>query len=140
MGVYSNHYKYQLAKGLIDLSSHIIKAILMNNSFTFDKDAHATYANVSASELGTNYGYTVNDKVLTGKTVTEDDTNDMGVMTADNVEWTASGGSIGPTNGILFYDDDTSDNTVIGYQAFTSAVTAVAGEKIIGSTIRFEIG
>ena len=140
MGTYSNHYKYQLANKAINLATDSIKAILMEDTFTFNPDTHATYADVMGDEIATGNGYTQNTKTLTGQSLTEDDTNNMGVMTADDVEWVAAGGSIGPTNGILFYDDTTGDNTVIGYQAFSSAVTATTGEKISGTDISFEIG
>lgn len=113
----SNHWKYQLGKKLVDVSADDFKIILMNDSFAFDKDAHATLADVIASpsaELATGYGYTRQNKALSSGSWAEDDTNDKGIRTFDNVSWTASGGSIGPTGSAVIYDDTTADKTVVG--------------------------
>lgn len=110
----SNHYKFQKANKQIDLDNDVIKVILMNTTFTFDKDAHATLADVTADQLATGNGYTQDNKTLANQVLTEDDTNDRAVMTADDVTFTASGGTIGPTGAAILYDDTTSDDTVIG--------------------------
>jgi hypothetical protein len=113
----SNHWKYQLGKKLVDISGDDFKIILMDDSFAFDKDAHATLADVIASpshELATNYGYTQQNKELSGGTWAENDTDDKGIRTFDDVSWTASGGSIGPTGSAVIYDDTTADKTVVG--------------------------
>ena len=123
----SNHIKFMLAKGDVAFDTDSFKIILMNNSFTFDKDTHATYANVSASELATANGYTVNTKTLAGVAISEDDTNDRAAVTWSNVSWTASGGSIGPSNGAIIFDDTTVDDSVVGYIDFGAAQTATDG-------------
>ena len=110
----SNRYKYQLMKKKIDLSADTLKIILMDNSFAFNKDTHATLADVTANQLPSANGYVQNDKVLENKVLTEDDVNDKGVMVCDDVKWTASGGDIGPTGAAIVYDDTTVDDTVIG--------------------------
>lgn len=123
----SNHYKYQLAKKLIDLSTDTLKIILMNTTFAFDKDAHATLADVTADQLATDNGYTQNDKTLAGGALAEDDVNDKGAYTCDDPVWTASGGSIGPTGAAIVYDDTTADDTVIGCIDFGTDYTIVDG-------------
>jgi len=127
----SNHMAFMLGTKEIDFDNDSFKIILMDTGFTFDRDAHATYANVSASELATGNGYTQDTKTLSAApTVTEDDANDRLSVTWDNVTWTAAGGSIGPTPGAIIYDDTTGDNTVVGYIDFggdqTQADTGVA--------------
>lgn len=111
----------------VDFSADSFKIILMNNAFTFNKDTHATYADVSASELATGNGYTANSKTLAGVAVTEDDTDDRAEVIWSTVTWTASGGSIGPSNGAIIFDDTTTDDTVIGYIDFGEAKTATDG-------------
>ena len=98
---WSNHAKFQLASGLIDFDADVFKIILMNDTFAFDKDAHATLADVAADQLATANGYTRNDKTLAGVAVTEDDVNDRANVAWDNVTWTASGGSIGPSGAAI---------------------------------------
>lgn len=123
----SNHFKYKLAIGDVAFDTDSFKIILMNNTFTFNRDTHATYANVSASELATANGYTVNTKMLAGVAISEDDTDDRAEVTWSNISWTASGGSIGPSNGAIIFDDTTIDDTVVGYIDFGSAQTATDG-------------
>lgn len=107
----SNHYKYQLSKKKVDLSADTLIAILMNNTYAFDKDTDATLANIASDQLATGNGYTQNNKELTTKVLTEDDTNDKAVMTCDDISWTASGGSIGPTGAAVLLDFSALDDT-----------------------------
>lgn len=107
----SNHYKYQLSKKRVDLSADDLKIILMNNTFAFDKDAHATLADVAAGQLATANGYTQNDKTLANKVLTEDDVNDKAKMICDDVSWTAAAGSIGPTGAAVILDFDSLSET-----------------------------
>lgn len=109
----SNHTAYQLGVGNIDFSNDVFKIILMNTTFAFNKDTHATLADVTADQLATGNGYTQNNYTLAGVTVTEDDTLDGLTVTWDNAVWTASGGSIGPTGAAVIYDDTTTDDTVL---------------------------
>ncbi len=110
----SNHYKYQLMDGKIDLLADTLKIILMNNTFAFDKDADATLADVTADQLATANGYTQDTKILANPVLAEDDVNDKGHFSCDDPSWTASGGDIGPTGAAIVYDDTTTDDTVIG--------------------------
>lgn len=127
----SNHFKYQCLRKQIDLSVDVIKVILMATGFVFDKDNHATYANVVASELATGNGYTQNTKTLSNQVLSEDDTNDRAEMVADDLTWTAAGGSIGPTPGAILYDGTSADNTIIGYIDFGSELTATSGNTLV---------
>lgn len=90
-------------------------------------------------ELATGFGYTKDTKVLTTTTVTEDDTNDRGEMTCDNVVWTASGGSIGPTPGAIIYDDTSADNCIIGYLDFGGNQTAADGANFTINNIKIRL-
>lgn len=101
----SNKVKYLSLVKNIDFSADSFKIILMATGFVFNKDTHHGYADVSASELATGNGYTVNTKTLAGVAVSEDDTDDRGEVTWSNVTWTASGGVIGPTPGAIVFDD-----------------------------------
>jgi hypothetical protein len=124
---FSNHFFYMMFTKKVDLANDSIKVVLMDTGFTFDPDTHATYADVSASELATGYGYTQNTKTLTGAAVVEDDTNDRASATWNDPSWTASGGSIGPTPGAILFDDTTSDDTVIGFVNYGGDQTTTDG-------------
>lgn len=135
----SNHAKFQLGSANIDFDTNSYKIILMDTGYTFDKDAHATYANVSASELATGNGYTQNTKTLANVALSEDDTNDRLSVTWDDAAWTASGGSIGPSPGAIIFDDTSSDDTVIGFIDFSSDQTATDGGTFTVPNIEFRI-
>ena len=133
----SNHYKYQLMNGKIDLSADTLKIILMNNTFVFDKDADATLANVTAAQLATANGYTQNDKALTNLALAEDDANDKGHFTCDNPSWTAAGGDIGPSGAACLLDfsaiSDTEFFTTAIDRTFTGGSTHWANVDLGGS-------
>jgi hypothetical protein len=114
----SNHYKYQLMKKKIDLSADSLKIILMNNTFAFDKDAHAALDDVAADQLTTANGYTQNDKALASLVLTEDDVNDKGHFVCDDVSWTAAGGDIGPSGAACILDFSAIGET----EFFTTAI------------------
>lgn len=129
----NNKSRYCLAVGAINFSTNSFKAILMDSGYTFDVDADHAYADVSADELATGNGYTQNTKTLSGITVTEDDTNNICSVTWSDVTWTASGGAIGPTPGMIIFDDtvtlsgDVPADPIIGYVDFGSEITQADG-------------
>jgi len=135
----SNKIKYLLATGAIDFSSDSFKIILMQSGFTFNKDTHHQYSDVSASELGTGNGYTQNTKTLAGVSVTEDDTDDRTEVTWSNVTWTASGGAIGPTPGAIIFDDTHADDAIVGYIDFGGDQTQADGGVATISGIELRI-
>ena len=134
-----NKLKYLLATGAIDFSSDSFKIILMQSGFTFNKDTHHQYSDVSASELGTGNGYTANSKTLAGVSVTEDDTDDRTEVTWSNVTWTASGGAIGPTPGAIIFDDTHADDAIVGYIDFGGDQTQADGGVATISGIELRI-
>jgi len=135
----SNHFKYQLAKKQIDMDADTFKLILMATGFTFNKDTHATLADVSAFELASGYGYTTGGVTLTNSTVTEDDTNDKASVSFDNISWTASGGALGPTPGAIMYDDTVGDDTIVGFIDFTTERTVTDGNMLLIQNIKVDL-
>ena len=132
----SNHWKYQLGKKQVDINADEFMIILMDDTFVFDPDAHATLADVIASpsaELATAYGYTQQTKLLAGGSLAEDDTNDRAVRIFDNCTWTAAGGSIGPTGCAIIIDNTTGvaspfvSPTCVGCIDFGEALTITDG-------------
>jgi hypothetical protein len=139
----ANKIKYLLATKAIDFANDSFKIILMDTGFTFNKDTHHAYSDVSASELATGNGYTRDTKTLSGVSVTEDDTDDRTEVTWSNVTWTASGGSIGPTPGAIIYDDTVAAptaNPIVGYIDFGGDQTQADGGTATISGIEFRIG
>jgi len=123
----ANRLKFLMASGDIDFSADSFKIILMDSGFTFNKDTHHGYADVSGSELGTGNGYTQNTKVLANVSVTEDDTDDRTEITWDNASWVASGGPIGPSPGAIIFDDTDASDSIVGYIDFGAEYTQADG-------------
>jgi len=139
----SNKVTFLLAKKVIDFSADSFKIILMASGFVFNRDTHEGYADVSASELPTGNGYTVNTKVLAGVAVNEDDTDDRTEITWSNVTWAASGGAIGPTPGAIVFDDTVTTRTadpIIGYIDFGGNQTQADGGVATIAGIELRIG
>lgn len=138
----SNKMKYLLATKAIDFSADSFKIILMASGFVFNADTHHGYADVSASELATGYGYTRNTKTLAGAAVTEDDTDNRCKVTWSNVTWAAIGGSIGPTPGAIVFDDTVTTPTadpIVGYIDFGGEQTQADGGVATISSVGFRI-
>lgn len=129
----SNHFKYMLMTKKIDLTpstGDTIKAVLMATGYTFDKDTDETWSDVSASELSAGNGYTAGGQTVTVSAVSEVDASDYASAVITDFTWTAASGDIGPTPGVLLYDDTTSDDTVIGFIAFGSDATITDGSDM----------
>jgi hypothetical protein len=81
-------------------------------------------------ELPTGNGYTENGVLLTGKIVAEDDTNDRAQMVCNDIDFPASGGTVGPTPGAILYDDTVSEKTIVGYLALGTDHTIPDGAAL----------
>lgn len=135
-----------LAYGDIDFSEDSFKAILMDTGFSFNPDTHDAYADVSASELSTGNGYTQDTKTLAGVSLTESTANDRLQVTWSNATWTASSGGIGPTAGMIIYDDSVTTgggaataDPIIGYIDFGSDITQADGGTLTIQNIQVDI-
>ncbi len=74
---------------------------------TFDA-TDQTLAETGGTEVSNAYGYTTGGVALTGVAVTTITTNDA-KFDANDASWTASGGAITASYGILYNDSDTDD-------------------------------
>ncbi len=127
--VLSNRWKYERDLGAVDMSADEFIIILMNNTFTFDKDTHETLADVTTDQLATGNGYTQNNEVLAGVSVAQNDTDDRSETTWDDVSWTAASGSIGPTGAFIIYDNTHASDIVMGCGDFGTDYTIPDGQS-----------
>jgi hypothetical protein len=74
---------------------------------TFDA-ADTTLAGITGTEATTGTGYTAGGETLANVAVTTVTTNDA-KFDADDVTWTASGGSITASYGVIYNDTDAND-------------------------------
>jgi|WetSurSiteA1Bulk_404760.scaffolds.fasta_scaffold257434_1 hypothetical protein len=130
----SNYWKYSL---LDLLSAKVFTIFLMQPGFTFNKSDHKLYADISANEVGTNYGYTKGTGItLSGIVVSQDNTNSRGLMTWSNVNFTPSGGNISACGAILV---DTTDDIIVAFLDAGGTIIMTDGIPYIISGIRTEI-
>lgn len=135
-----------LAYGDINFATDSFKAILMATGYSFNPDTHVMYADVSANELATGNGYTQNTKTLSGVALAESLVNDRLQVTWADCSWTASSGSIGPTPGMIIFDDTvtigggaTTADPIIGYIDFSTEVTQQDGGTLYIKNIQLDI-
>jgi hypothetical protein len=121
------NFLYLMAKGDVDLDTDNLKWILMDTGFTLDQANHHEYADVSASELSAGNGYTQADKAATGISISRNDTLYKLTITWNNPQWTASGGSIGPSPGAFLFDDSVANDPLVMYIEFASEGTEEDG-------------
>ena len=86
-------------------------------------------AESGATQLSTANGYTQNTMALTGVAVSIVTTDD-GKFDADDVSWTASGGSIAAAFAMVYNDTDTDDPPVFRID-FDGTVTATTGIPLV---------
>lgn len=91
---------------------------------TFDA-SHTTLAATGGTETTTGTGYTAGGQALTNVAVTTVTTNDA-KFDADDVIWTASGGSITASYAILYNDTD-ADDPPIAFIDFDGSQSATDG-------------
>lgn len=135
----SNHCKKQVMDGEVDFGSHEFRCILMNTTFAFDKDTHATYADIQSDELTAGNGYSLSGEVMPSGELVEDDVNDRGRMTWGASEWTASGGSIGATGAACVVDFGATDDIVVGCIDYGADYTVVDGSQFQLNGIAFNL-
>lgn len=85
---------------------------------------HTTLAATSGTEVANANGYTTGGATLSGVTVTT--TNNDAAFDANDVTWTASGGSISAVAAILYNDTDT-DDPPLAFIDFGGTETADSG-------------
>lgn len=92
--------------------------------------ADTTLAGITGTEAATGTGYTTGGQALTGVAVTTVTTNDA-KFDADDVVWTASGGSITASYAVLYNDTDANDPPL--------AFIDFGGSQSAGDTTNFKV-
>lgn len=111
---YFDKFIENVGKNNIDLDTHTFKIMLVNN-YTYDP-TDENLVHIGSVEIANGNGYTTGGQSLTGVTfafgagVTKWD--------ADDVSWSASGGTIGVTDGAILYDDSATDDKLVCYIDF----------------------
>lgn len=84
--------------------------LILATAATFNA-SHTTLAGITYTEVANGNGYTTGGKALTGVAITQ--VGNDAKFDADDVTWTASGGPIAASYGILVDDTDTNDPPLV---------------------------
>jgi len=124
-GIY-NKLKANLANKIVDIEVDTLKIALLDSNHSFDADNN-TWADVSANEVvGT--GYTAGGATLANASVTQDNTNDLAKIDADDVVW--SGSTVTAAFAVI-YDDTLANKDLICCIDFGGDVSSTNGDFTI---------
>ena len=112
-----------LAEKKHDLGSDTLKVMLLNSAP--DAAADALKADLPA-EISAGNGYTAGGTAATISSSAQ--TSGTYKLVLNDVVFTASGGSIGPFQYVVLYNDTATNDELIGYWDYGSAVTIGAGD------------
>lgn len=138
-GTIANNFRVLIAQGAVDFDANTFKAIAMKEGFVFNPATHDLYADVSASEQDTGYGYTAGGVTLTGVSITQNNTDARADITWNNITWTASGGDVGPLTGVIIYDDSLTSDPIVGYINFGGSYTVADGGTATIANVKIRI-
>lgn len=124
----ATYYEYYKQQGRIDLITDDIKAALMNDSFAFDRDNHATWSDVSGEELSISGEY-AQVSLISGE-VFADETANSSYVTYNDIVFIASGESFDPTIGCIIYDNTDAAKPIIAGIEFGTSYTVTAGNNM----------
>lgn len=101
--------------------------IILTSGHTPNKDTMAGYADVSADEIANGNGYTTGGKTLGSVVISQDDTDDEGVVDCADPAWTSA--TFAATGAVVYIDTETTPvaDALTHYIDFGGTITATAG-------------
>jgi hypothetical protein len=112
-----------LAEKVYNLQSDTLKVMLTN---TQPHSANTVKANITEITAGS--GYTSGGIAAT--LVSSAQTGGVYKLVLNDVTFTASGGSIGPFQYFVLYDDTASNDELIGWWDYSASITLADGESV----------
>ena len=107
--------------GAVNLNTDTLRVFLTNSAPSASADDVLT----DFTDLSTANGYTAGGADTTN---TYSETGGVGTLAGTDIVWTASGGSIGPFQYAVLYDDTHASDILIGWWDYGSAVTVLDTE------------
>jgi hypothetical protein len=125
-GIYNSFKKKIL--DTIDIDAQAIKIMLVTSSYTPDFDAHDFRDDITNEVSGT--GYSAGGATLASVTVTQDNTDNEGVLDAADVTWASS--TITARGAVLYCNmGSAATDHLIAYIDFGTDKTSSAGDFTI---------
>lgn len=118
-----NQFVEDLGLGVHNLDTGALKIYLSNAA----PSASADLVKTDLAEISAGNGYTAGGQDITGVWT---ESSGTGTLAATDVTWTASGGTIGPFQYVVLYNDTPTSpaDPLIGWWDYGSAVTLNDGE------------
>jgi hypothetical protein len=118
-----NSFVEALAEKKHDLGADTLKVLLTNSAPVATNSVKADLTEISAGN-----GYTAGGNAAS-VTSSAQTSGTYKLVLGDPATWTASGGSIGPFQYAVLYNDTASSDELIGWWDYGSAVTLADGES-----------
>lgn len=118
-----NSFVEALAEKKHDLGADTLKVLLTNTAPVATNSVKADLTEISAGN-----GYTAGGNTAS-VTSSAQTSGTYKLVLGDPATWTASGGSIGPFRYAVLYNDTATNDELIGWWDYGSAVTLAAGES-----------
>lgn len=120
-----NSFKANLMSGAVDLDTSTFYCMLVSSTYVPDQDTHTRRSHVTNEITGT--GYTAGGAEITGKAVTQDDTNNLGKWDGNDVTWT--GATITARGAVVYRSSGSgsASDELVAYFDFGSDKTATNG-------------
>ena len=125
----ANNWKETSAYGAHNFNTDAFKIILMEPGFAFSRSAHEIYADVSAFELPTAFGYTVGGAALVLIGITNDAVLAAAIVRWNNIAWNIAGGDLQACGAIIFDDTIAAPDIdpIVGFIDFRGTLTTYNG-------------
>ena len=114
-------YSEQFARGIHDWDAHTFKVALTNSAPVATNTVLGDITQIS----GTN-GYTTGGATTT---IGVSESSGTTTVTGTQVSWTASGGSVGPFQYMVLYNDTSASDNLVAFWNHGSAVTLSSGDS-----------
>ena len=126
-----NSFVEALAEKVHNLGADTLKVMLTNSAVVATNTVKA-----DLTDLSTANGYTAGGNAAAVSTSAQT-SGTYKLVLADPTTWTASGGSIGPFRYAVLYNETATNDELIGYWDYGSALTVLTGETF---TVDFSAG
>lgn len=132
-----NEFKFDNGKGLNDFSTDTYKIMLMDDTFTFDKDTDGTVSDVSANEISSTGSY-ARVTLTVDSAWAQDNTNDKGSIAWNNVTFTASGADFDDFASAIIYNDSHASDLIVGHIDFEQTISLANGNSFQLQSLGFD--
>jgi hypothetical protein len=124
-----NSFKVDQMAGNINVLTDTIKLMLVTSAYVPNQDTHTKRSDITNEVVGA--GYTAGGVTLTGKTVTQNNTNNTGVFSASNI--TISDATLTARGGVLYHSRGglASADELLGYLDFGANISSTAADFLI---------